>query len=98
MDSTERIKYRYKTFETIRPNRKRKKLIVEFILRYADSAVPLLRRHVQEAAEIVIERKPKDKKERLPFRYGKPGPRWIRGSYDPHKNQLKYAAPRPHEA
>lgn len=54
------------------------KVIVDLILLYADRGVPLHRRHMQGAAEIVISKMTPERQSQLPFTNGRPGEWWAR--------------------
>lgn len=59
--------------------------IVEFLLHHADRGHPLNRKHLKEAASIVISAIPEERKSNLLFREGIPGERWVRDFYKRHK-------------
>ena len=85
-------------YRRIALNDSEEQAIMNLMIRGADRGVPLTRKDLSEAAEIVISTLPVERKKELPFRNNRPGIRWVHAFYTRHKQELRYAVPDPQEA
>ena len=62
--------------------------IVDLVLRCADRGLPLARKHLADAAEIVTSTLSFERQSELSFNESCPGIKWIRSFYKQHKKTL----------
>ena len=76
----------------------RREKILDLLLRCADKGFPLTLKHVTEAAQIVIQSLPNRRQNRLPFKNGRLGYKWVKSFYERHNGELRFAVPNNQEA
>ena len=64
-------------------------LIVNLALRYSDKGIPLSRKHIIEAASILVSTFTDEPKSKLRFASGRPGAKWVREFMRRHSEVLK---------
>eukprot|EP00171_Calliarthron_tuberculosum_P023847 IDg23847t1 len=69
------------------------KVVVDLLCRYSNRGVPLARAHLEEAFAILISRLPIKRQRSLPFKNGRPGPRFLRNFLRRNKGRLRFARP-----
>lgn len=67
--------------------------IVDFVVHCSDLGVPLNREHVIEATMLFLQTLPAIRQEKLRFKDGRPGKRWVRDFYGRHTDRLRDAVP-----
>lgn len=73
-------------------------LLVSLLTRYSDRGVALNRNHLCEAVAVIVSRMPPARREKLPFKDGKPGIKFLRGFQKRHGDRIKFTRPTRQEA
>eukprot|EP00171_Calliarthron_tuberculosum_P002526 IDg2526t1 len=68
-------------------------VVVDLLCRYANRGLPLARAHLEEAFAILISRLPDKRQRSLPFKNGRPGPRFHRNFIRRNRDRLRFARP-----